>query len=164
MQRWCQLYLDQDFYVSIRTNNGLESLNSTLKRLYLEPGRKHGSLSSLAKVIVEEYLPSVFKSYVVYNHRASSNHKQYKTEVNLAFLSWILLWFYHIYFAFLLIFENVMVISYKYMILKRPAGCFHISRLSLAVFKLYHQHFSVCNKVKWRKLAGCYHIMGSFEN
>lgn len=64
VQKWVWAYRDKNFHVKVNTNNGLERQNGTLKHEYLAAFRD-SSLTGLADVIINKYLPDAWKKYCI---------------------------------------------------------------------------------------------------
>ena len=58
-QRWVWAYRQNQFLVSINTNNGVERMNELLKYQYLMD-RNKSSLSGMITVVIEEFLPEKY--------------------------------------------------------------------------------------------------------
>ena len=66
----------------MRTNNGVEGLNGKLKTLFLSArGRQACSLSTTMKVLVEEFLPELWRDYCRDNYKFSGNYRRYDSKV-----------------------------------------------------------------------------------
>ena len=58
------------------TNNGVESMNKTLKYNYLPRG-KNITLSQLVSILVEQFLPEMFRKYQKQNFAMSESYRSY---------------------------------------------------------------------------------------
>ena len=68
------------FNMSITTNNGIESLNHSLKAFYLRM-LGMGSLSSTAHVITQEFIPNQLRVYARENWQMSSYARPYNSSL-----------------------------------------------------------------------------------
>lgn len=80
VQKWVWAYRDKNFHVKVNTNNGLERQNGTLKHEYLAAFRD-SSLTGLADVIINKYLPDAWKKYwtIVFSISTTVNKRYYIT-------------------------------------------------------------------------------------
>lgn len=60
--------MDFGFHSSVTTTNGVESLNNSLKHFYLKLANP-GTLSTLMRVVIQDFLPDLFQNYVMLNFR-----------------------------------------------------------------------------------------------
>ena len=79
-QKWARAFRDQEYHAAVDTNNGVEALNKALKYSYL-PKRKSTTLSAVATLLVEDFLPECRKSYLFNNYKQSSAYRSYKDFV-----------------------------------------------------------------------------------
>ena len=79
-QRWCDAFCAPGFHASIRTNNGVESLNNLFKTHYcsLRTGKK---VSDLCKHIKEVFIPDFFTKYAKENIQLCSSYKMYDASI-----------------------------------------------------------------------------------
>lgn len=80
MMYWCNAFMDLGFHSPVTTTNGVESLNKSLKHFYLKLANP-GTLSTLMRVVIQDFLPDLFQNYVMLNYRASSNFKAYDASI-----------------------------------------------------------------------------------
>ena len=80
MQLWARVYRDNRFYAAVNTNNGTESLNKLLKYSYL-PRKKAMTLSAIATLIIEYFLPDTYQKYLFLNYKQSGQYRSYKSFV-----------------------------------------------------------------------------------
>ena len=73
-------FRDQEYHAAVDTNNGAEALHKTLKYSYL-PKQRSMTLSSIAKLLVEDFLPKSRKIYLFKNYKQSSLYRSYKELV-----------------------------------------------------------------------------------
>ena len=73
-------YADPGFHVSIRTNNGTEALNRSLKHLYLKL-TSVGSLTSLVDALVVEFIPDHLNQFAFNNYRLSREYKRWDERI-----------------------------------------------------------------------------------
>ncbi|XP_078695173.1 uncharacterized protein LOC144924097 [Branchiostoma floridae x Branchiostoma belcheri] len=81
--RWVHMLRSRDLKVSVYTNNGVERQNETLKHTFLQ-GYRRCSLSELATVLVQNFVPSIFRKsnrYSQLNIQACSSYRQYDTKI-----------------------------------------------------------------------------------
>ena len=71
LQLWARAYRDQTYHAAINTTNGVESQNKLLKYSYL-PRRKNITLSHLATVLYEEFVPEMHHKYLHLNYHMSA--------------------------------------------------------------------------------------------
>ncbi|KAI0213365.1 hypothetical protein LSAT2_001606 [Lamellibrachia satsuma] len=57
---WCALHMEPSFYVGIRTNNGVEALNSSIKYVYLQ-SQGQFTLSTTITVLTEDLIPELWQ-------------------------------------------------------------------------------------------------------
>jgi len=75
-QRWARAYRDDVYHAAVDTNNGVEAMNKTLKYNYLPKG-KNITLSQLVSVLVEQFLPEMFRKYQKQNFAMSESYRSY---------------------------------------------------------------------------------------
>ena len=75
-QLWARAYRDQTYHAAINTTNGVESQNKLLKYSYL-PRRKNTTLSQLAKLLYEEFVPETHHKYLYLNYQMSETYRRY---------------------------------------------------------------------------------------
>ena len=66
--------------MNCNTNNGTERLNLDLKYEELD-GYKNCTLSELLTLIIEEFIPKLYRNYVTMNVRFTSKHKKYLENI-----------------------------------------------------------------------------------
>ena len=79
-QLWARAYRDQTYHAAINTTNGVESQNKLLKYSYL-PRRKNITLSQLAEVLYEDFVPETHHKYLYLNYQMSDNYRRYNDFV-----------------------------------------------------------------------------------
>ena len=79
-QLWARAYRDQTYHAAINTTNGVESQNKLLKYSYL-PRRKNITLSQLAAVLYEEFIPETHHKYLYLNYQMSGTYRRYNDFV-----------------------------------------------------------------------------------
>lgn len=77
---WARAYRDQMYHAAINTTNGVEAQNKLLKYNYL-PRRKSITLSQLATVLYEEFVPETHHKYLYLNYQMSDTYRTYKDIV-----------------------------------------------------------------------------------
>jgi hypothetical protein len=77
---WARAYRDQTYHAAINTTNGVESQNKLLKYSYL-PRRKNITLSQLAVVLYEEFVPESHQKYLYLNYQMSDTYRKYNDIV-----------------------------------------------------------------------------------
>ena len=80
LQKWVKAFRDQEYRAAVDTNNGAEAHHKTLKYSYL-PKQRSMTLSSIAKLLVEDFLPESRKIYLFKNYKQSSLYRSYKELV-----------------------------------------------------------------------------------
>ena len=80
IQLWARAYRDQTYHAAINTTNGVESQNKLLKYSYL-PRRKNITLSHLATVLYEEFVPETHHKYLYLNYQMSETYRRYNDFV-----------------------------------------------------------------------------------
>ena len=73
-QMWARAYRDQTYHAAINTTNGVESQNKLLKYSYL-PRRKNTTLSQLAILLYEEFVPETHHKYLYLNYQMSETYR-----------------------------------------------------------------------------------------
>ena len=68
------------YYATVDTNNGTESLNETLKYFYL-PRRKSLTLSGIANLLIDRFLLDMWQKYIVHNYKLSEEHRGYGDNI-----------------------------------------------------------------------------------
>ena len=76
LQRWCRAFANEGFHVSVTTNNGVEALNNSLKSFYTKL-TSTGTLSSLAEIIVLDFIPDLIRTYVCLNYQYTDQYRKY---------------------------------------------------------------------------------------
>ena len=79
-QMWARAYRDQTYNAAINTTNGVESQNKLLIYSYL-PRRKNKTLSQLAKLLYEEFVPETHHKYLYLNYQMSQTYRRYNDIV-----------------------------------------------------------------------------------
>ncbi|XP_038049691.1 uncharacterized protein LOC119723202 [Patiria miniata] len=79
-ERWCQSFFETGFHVQVTTNNGVESLNHSLKSFHLQL-RSLGSLSSMLEVLTQDFVSAQMQRYARENWRQSTFNKSYSMKV-----------------------------------------------------------------------------------
>ena len=80
-KRWCLVFRPNDLF-RCNTNNGTERLNESLKYEELrKDDYKNCSLSDLMGLLIEVFLPKLYKKYVKLNVECSEFHKPYSSEI-----------------------------------------------------------------------------------
>ena len=80
MQKWAHAFRDSSYYAAVDTNNGTESLNKTLKYSYL-PKRKSLSLSGIATLLIDHFLPDMNQKYIFENYKLSEDYRSYSDTI-----------------------------------------------------------------------------------
>ena len=80
LQMWARAYRDQTYHAAINTTNGVESQNKLLKYSYL-PRRKNITLSQLATVLYDEFIPETHHKYLYLNYQMSDTYRTYNDIV-----------------------------------------------------------------------------------
>ena len=71
---------DENYHAAVDTNNGVESMNKTLKYNYLPKG-KNITLSHLVTILVEDFLPEAFQKYQKENFAMTESYRTYNQFV-----------------------------------------------------------------------------------
>eukprot|EP00794_Sanderia_malayensis_P017245 gene17245-18965_t len=79
-KRWVWTFRQQSFQVLVRTNNGVERQNKSLKYEFLKK-RKKSCLSHMANVLITNFFAKKYKKYVSLNVMFSSGYKSYSAWV-----------------------------------------------------------------------------------
>lgn len=79
-QRWVYAYREEKFNIKLNTNNGTESQNKLFKRIYL-PRAAGKTLSSIASIIVNDFLPDQYRKYIINNIKMNAAHKHYNKGI-----------------------------------------------------------------------------------
>ena len=74
------MYRDNNYYAAVDTNNGTESLNKALKYSYL-PRRKSLTLSGIATLLIDRFLPDMWQKYVFHNYKLSEEYRAYSKDI-----------------------------------------------------------------------------------
>lgn len=77
---WARAYRDDHYHGAVDTNNGTEALNKALKYRYL-PRTKSMSLSGVATLLVEQFVPDMRQMYVFKNYKQSSAYRAYNDKL-----------------------------------------------------------------------------------
>ena len=77
---WAHAYRDSKYYAAVDTNNGTESLNKALKYSYL-PKRKSLTLSGIATLLIEQFLPAMWQKYILHNYKLSEEYRAYSHNI-----------------------------------------------------------------------------------
>lgn len=77
---WAHAYRDSNYYAAVDTNNGTESLNKALKYSYL-PKRKSLTLSGIASLLIDRFLPDMWQKYVFHNYKLSEEYRAYSKDI-----------------------------------------------------------------------------------
>ena len=80
LQRWSRAYRDDTYHAAIDTNNGTEAQNKLLKYSYM-PKQKSMTLSGIACLLVEQFLPDAHRNYVLANVKVTEWYRCYKSFV-----------------------------------------------------------------------------------
>lgn len=80
LQLWARAYKDRDYHAAVNTNNGTEAQNKVLKYSYL-PKKKTMTLSSIATILIEDYLPDAHRKYVFQNFQQSEHYRSYNENI-----------------------------------------------------------------------------------
>ena len=80
LQKWARAFRDREYHAVVDTNNGAEALNKSLKYSYL-PKRRSMTLSAVAILLVEDFLPECRKTYLFNNYKQSNEYRTYKDIV-----------------------------------------------------------------------------------
>ncbi|XP_069131734.1 uncharacterized protein [Argopecten irradians] len=76
-ESWCRACIAPGFHLPVTTNNGVETLNKSLKHFYLKLSSS-ASLSNLVQIIFKDFLPDLYQTYLMLNFRSTSNFKPYQ--------------------------------------------------------------------------------------
>jgi len=68
------------YYAAVDTNNGTEALNKALKYSYL-PKRKSLTLSGIASLLMDHFLPDMYQKYVFQNYKISEEYRAYSDNI-----------------------------------------------------------------------------------
>ena len=79
IKRWCVFYRSIDLILT-NTNKGTGRLNKELKSNDLENYRKC-TLTKMLKVIIQEFLPKLYNTYVELKIKYTEKHKEYETAL-----------------------------------------------------------------------------------
>ncbi|VDI37852.1 Hypothetical predicted protein, partial [Mytilus galloprovincialis] len=79
-ERWCRAFLEIGFNSKVRTNNGVESLNGSLKNFYTKLTGT-GSVTSLVEILVKDFVPDQISTYRRLNYQYSSQYRQYNQHI-----------------------------------------------------------------------------------
>ena len=77
---WAHAFRDSVYYAAVDTNNGTESLNKALKYSYL-PKRKSLTLSGIASLLIDRFLPDMWQKYVFQNYKLSEEYRAYSKDI-----------------------------------------------------------------------------------
>ena len=80
MQKWAHAFRDTAYYAVVDTNNGTESLNKALKYSYI-PKQKSLSLSGIASLLIERFLPDMYQKYVFQSYKLSEEYRAYNDSI-----------------------------------------------------------------------------------
>jgi len=73
-------YGPEHFHAAVNTNNGTETLNKLLKYNFL-PRKKAMTLSAIATLLVESFLPDTYQKYLFLNYKQSTQYRSYRSIV-----------------------------------------------------------------------------------
>ena len=79
LQRWSRAYCDDTYHAAIDTNNGPEAQNKFLKYSYM-PKQKSMTLSGIACLLVEQFLPDAHRNYVLANVKVTEWYQCFVPE------------------------------------------------------------------------------------
>lgn len=77
---WAHAFRDSAYYAAVNTNNGTEALNKALKYSYL-PKRKSLTLSGIATLLIDRFLPDMWQKYVFQNYKLSTEYRAYSSDI-----------------------------------------------------------------------------------
>ena len=77
---WAHAFRDSVYYAAVDTNNGTEALNKALKYSYL-PKRKSLTLSGIASLLIDRFLPDMWQKYVFQNYKLSIEYRAYSKDI-----------------------------------------------------------------------------------
>ena len=77
---WAHAFRDSVYYAAVDTNNGTEALNKALKYSYL-PKRKSLTLSGIATLLIDRFLPDMWQKYVFQNYKLSTEYRAYSSDI-----------------------------------------------------------------------------------
>ena len=80
LQRWSRTYRDDTCHTAIDTNNGVEAQNKLLKYSYM-PKQKSMTLSGIACLLVDQFLPDAHRNYILANVKVTEWYQCYKNFV-----------------------------------------------------------------------------------
>ena len=69
-----------EYHAAVNTNNGTEAQNKVLKYSYL-PKKRTMTLSSIAIILIEDYLPDARRKYVFQNIQQSPHYRSYNDTI-----------------------------------------------------------------------------------
>lgn len=72
--------MEVGFHVGVTTNNGLESLNNSIKNSYLKLSGT-GTLSAMVETMVMEFIPHLLLEYININYVNSNQYKLYNPTI-----------------------------------------------------------------------------------
>ena len=79
-KRWVYAYREEKYNICLNTNNGVESQNKLFKQIYL-PRAAERSLSSIASVIINNFLADQYKQYIIKTIKMNVAHKYYNNSI-----------------------------------------------------------------------------------
>ena len=80
LQRLSRSYRDDTYHAAIDTNKGTEAQNKLLKYSYM-PKQKSMTLSGIACLLVDQFLPDAHRNYVLANVKVTEWYRRYKNFV-----------------------------------------------------------------------------------
>ena len=84
MQKWAHAFRDTTYYAAVDTNHGTEALNKALNKAlkysYL-PKQKSLSLSGIASLLIDRFLPDIYQKYIFQNYKLSEEYRAYSDNI-----------------------------------------------------------------------------------
>ena len=69
------------YHAGINTNNGVEAQNKLLKYNFLPRNKQRATVSAIATLLVEDYLPTAYQKYLMQNYKQTSTYRTYNDFV-----------------------------------------------------------------------------------
>ena len=79
-QRWCQAFFDIGFSISVTTNNGVDTMNNSIKNSCLILSVT-GTLTTMVETVVCDFIPELILEYINTNYCSSSQYRQYNASI-----------------------------------------------------------------------------------
>lgn len=81
LQRWAHAFRDSEYHAAVDANNGTEAQNKLLKYNFLPRNKQRTNVSSIAAILVEDYLPTAYQKYLLQNYKQMSTYRTYNDFV-----------------------------------------------------------------------------------